>query len=226
MTKYDMVEKTIGYKFIDKNLLEMAFTHSSYANEQKKLYSNERLEFLGDSVLSLVVTDFIYRQLPEIDEGYLSKLRALLVCESNLARKSTEIKLGNYLRLSHGEELSGGRERPSILADTFEALIGAIYLDGSLESVRKFIMTFVLNDFYEVYNSGAFDYKSRLQEFAQKNGYSISYNVTNETGPDHDKTFYMEAVMNGILVGKGIGKTKKEAEQNSAKEALEKIRMI
>ncbi len=224
--KYDTVVKTIGYEFSNKNLLELAFTHSSYANEQKKLNSNERLEFLGDSVLSLVVTEFIYKKLPEIDEGNLSKLRALLVCETNLSKKSARLELGNQLKLSHGEESSGGRKRTSILADTFEALIGAIYLDGGLDCARKFIMTFVLNDFDEIYNSDALDYKSRLQEFAQKKGYEITYEVIKETGPDHDKTFYMQAVMNESLVGKGMGKTKKEAEQNAAKEALDKFQTI
>ncbi|MDI6601424.1 MAG: ribonuclease III [Thermoanaerobacteraceae bacterium] len=227
LAEYDVIEKTIRYKFKDKFLLRMALTHSSFANEQKELASNERLEFLGDSVLSLVVTEYIYRQLPEIDEGYLSKLRASLVCEPALAKKARYIRLGNYLKLSHGEELSGGRERSSILADALEALIGAIYLDGGLESAREFIMNFVLDDFDDIYNSsGAFDYKSKLQEFAQKNGYSISYIVTDESGPDHDKTFYVEVIVNNEAMGHGAGKTKKEAEQNSAKEALEKIRII
>lgn len=220
------IEKTMDYKFKDKSYLEMAFTHSSYANEQKGLNSNERLEFLGDSVLSLVVTEYIYRNLPEIDEGDLSKLRALLVCEANLAKKAKRLNLGYYLKLSHGEELSGGRERPSILADTLEALIGAIYLDSGLEDAQKFITKFVLDDFYYIYRTGVFDYKSKLQEFAQKNGYSISYTVTDEIGPDHDKTFYVEVTINQEVMGRGFGKTKKEAEQNSAKEALEKIHII
>lgn len=226
MINYYEIEETMDYKFINKSYLEMAFTHSSYANEQKGLNSNERLEFLGDSVLSLVVTEYIYRHLPEIDEGYLSKLRALIVCESNLAKKAKRLNLGNYLKLSHGEELSGGRERPSILADTLEALIGAIYLDCGLEGAKKFIMDFVLDDFDYIYSTGAIDYKSKLQEFAQKNGYTILYTVTDEAGPDHDKTFYVEVSINQEVMGRGIGKTKKEAEQNSAKEALEKIHII
>ncbi|TZE83632.1 ribonuclease III [Calorimonas adulescens] len=227
LSDYNILEKDIGYKFKNKSLLKLALTHSSYANEQKEDGSNERLEFLGDSVLSLVVSEYIYRQLPEIDEGSLSKLRALIVCEPALAKKARNIKLSSYLRLSHGEELSGGGKRASILADAFEALIGAIYLDGGIESVGSFIKRFVLDDFDEVYRGiNGFDYKSRLQEYVQKNNYTISYIVINESGPDHDKTFDVQVTINEKIMGRGVGKTKKEAEQNSAKEALEKLHLI
>lgn len=217
------LEETIGYTFKDKLYIKTAVTHSSYANESK--YgdkSNERLEFLGDSVLSIVVSDYIFKNCPNYPEGDLSKLRAALVCEKTLSRFAKKIHLGEFLKLSHGEENIRGNERPSILADAFEALIAAIYLDGGMEQAAKFIMEFVKPEIDSPRSFSFKDYKTTLQEIIQKNPEEkITYVLVGESGPDHDKHFTVEVRLNSNKIGKGGGRSKKEAEQQAAREALE-----
>ena len=216
--------KILGYKFKKPALLLTALTHSSYANENKKdgLICNERLEFLGDSILGLAVAEHIYKHKSSIPEGQMTKLRAELVCEKNLTILAQKLDLGSYLKLGKGEEKGGGRYRPSILADAVEAVLAAIYLDNGLKPV----MTFVRKHFFaseESMNVETTDYKTTLQELIQmKAGQTLSYKVTNETGPDHMKLFTVEVHLNGKFYGKGTGKSKKEAEQAAAMSALNK----
>ena len=222
-SKVNKIEENIKYNFKNKKLIETALTHSSFANESKnREKSNERLEFLGDSVLSIVVSDYIFSHCPEMPEGKLSKLRASLVCEKTLCKFSKDLDVGDFLKLSHGELHSKGNERPSILADAFEAIIAAIYLDGGLLEARKFILRHIIPEF-ENQNLIEFkDYKTILQEIVQKNkGETISYVLNREYGPDHDKHFEVAVKLNSNVVGKGGGKSKKEAEQQAAREALE-----
>ena len=198
-------------------------THSSYANEAKgKEESNERLEFLGDSVLGFVVADYLFKNYTEFPEGDLTKNRAALVCEKACCGFAKQIDLGNYLRLSHGEQNSGGRTRSSILADAFEAVIAAIYLDAGMEEARSFILRFVL-PMLKTQKPKAFkDYKTALQEIIQQNPEEhLEYVLTGESGPDHDKHFTVEVHLNSNVIGKGGGRSKKEAEQQAAREALE-----
>lgn len=214
--------KVLGYDFKNIAYLRTALTHSSYANERKGIVCNERQEFLGDSVLSIIVSDYIYKHCPELPEGELTKLRASLVCEKTLASYARSIDLGNHLLLSRGESKSGGRNRPSILADAFESVIAAIYLDGGMENARKFVLSFVVKDIKNHKTKRFNDYKTRLQEIVQKNPEEkISYVLTGESGPDHDKHFTVEVHLNSNIVGKGGGRSKKEAEQQAAREALE-----
>ncbi|MBE6878526.1 MAG: ribonuclease III [Ruminococcaceae bacterium] len=210
-------EQNIQYTFKDKSLLNLALTHSSYANESKNHVAyNERLEFLGDAVLQLVTSEKLYKENPNMPEGKMSKTRAALVCEDALANYSKQIALGSFMFLGKGEENTGGRERPSILADAFEALIGAIFLDGGIAPAKKFILRF-LND----KNLHLQDYKTLLQEIIQQNpGERLSYIVVKEEGPDHDKSFTVEVHLNSNPIGSGEGKSKKAAEQQAAKEAL------
>lgn len=214
MTRF---EDNIGYKFKNKDLLKLALTHSSYANETKGYTQyNERLEFLGDAVLQLVTSEKLYTENPDMPEGKMSKKRASLVCEEALAVYSKQIEMGSFLLLGKGEESTGGRERPSILADAFEAVIGAIFLDGGIESAKPFILRF-LNDT----DLHLQDFKTVLQEIIQKNpGERLSYVVVGENGPDHDKSFTVEVLLNSNPIGKGVGRSKKQAEQQAAKEAL------
>ncbi|MDL2324663.1 ribonuclease III [Ruminococcaceae bacterium OttesenSCG-928-A16] len=211
------LETTIQYQFKNPALLQVALTHTSFANEAKtKIDNNERLEFLGDSVLSIVVADYLFHQGQQLPEGELTRKRASLVCEAALCGFANDIQLGQYLRLGKGEEMSGGRGRASILSDAFEALIAAIYLDGGLEAARGFILPFVC--------AGAKaedDYKTRLQEVVQQNPEErVRYVLTSEAGPDHNKTFTVEVHLNSNCIGKGVGHTKKLAEQHAAKQAL------
>lgn len=215
-------QEIIGYKFNNEKLLLEALSHSSYANENKKVpRSNERLEFLGDSVLSIVVSKHIFNDYKHLPEGELTKLRASLVCEKALYEFSKKIHLGEYILLGKGEEHTGGRERPSILADAFEAVIASIYLDGGFEPVEKYILGFLPKDI--IHNQPAFnDFKTVLQEVIQKNPEEkVEYILVDEKGPDHDKAFVVNVCLNSNVIGKGIGKSKKEAEQMAAKEALE-----
>ncbi len=217
-------EKVIDYKFNNPKLLQVALTHSSYANEMKDkgVKCNERLEFLGDAVLSIVVADYIFENMPELPEGELTKLRSSLVCEKALFKFGKEINLGDYLKLSKGEKNGGGAQRPSIVSDAFEAVIAAIYLDGGIEPARKHILRFVIPEINNRNTKPFKDYKTTLQEIVQKNpGEKISYRLVSETGPDHDKHFVFEVLLNSNAIGKGGGRSKKEAEQNAAKEALE-----
>lgn len=222
MDKIEELEKTIGYKFKNKNLIQQALSHSSYANERKQPNgSNERLEFLGDSVLSIVVSDFLYKNL-NVAEGELTKIRASLVCEKSLHIFAKQINLGDYLHLGKGEENTGGRERPSILADAFEAVIAAIYLDGGMEAAAKHILHFMPEDIHHFVKPAFSDFKTVLQEIVQKNPEEkVEYVLIGEEGPDHNKRFVVEVCLNSQVIGKGSGKSKKEAEQLAAKEALE-----
>ena len=217
------LQKYIGYDFKDISYLKTALTHSSYANEMHMhALCNERLEFLGDSVLSIVVSDYIFRRFPNMAEGELTKLRSYLVCEKTLSRFSKNLNVGDYLILSHGERNLNGHERPSILADAFESIIAAIYLDGGLDEARKFILRFVKPEADNPKQKSFKDYKTTLQEIIQKNPEEhLEYIVTGESGPDHNKHFTVELHLNSNVIGKGGGRSKKEAEQQAAREALE-----
>ncbi len=221
-------ENIIGYKFNNKDTLLLALTHSSYANEHNlgKFECNERLEFLGDAVLEFFISRYIYLKYPELPEGELTKLRASAVCESSLAKKAADIHLGDYLFLGNGEEITGGRTRESILADAFEAVIGAVILDGGIESAEKYIMRTMESVVSSVRNNFMLmDYKTRLQEEVQKySKESVSYFITKESGPDHDRIFEAQVSHSGNVLGTGIGKSKKEAEQSAAKNALNKLK--
>lgn len=216
------LEENLRYEFKNKKLLINALTHSSYANEARDgVSSNERLEFLGDSVLSIVVSEYIYKEFNNLPEGELTKLRASLVCEKSLCQFSRELELGKYLRLGKGEDKGGGRERDSILADAFEAVLAAMYLDGGFNVAKNHVMRFIKNELKHTDDEVFKDYKTALQEIIQKNPEeSVTYILTKETGPDHDKVFEVEVRLNSNTIGKGIGKNKKQAEQSAAKEAL------
>ena len=216
------LEENLRYEFKNKKLLINALTHSSYANEARDgVSSNERLEFLGDSVLSIVVSEYIYKEFNNLPEGELTKLRASLVCEKSLCQFSRELELGKYLRLGKGEDKGGGRERDSILADAFEAVLAAMYLDGGFNVAKNHVMRFIKNELKHTDDEVFKDYKTALQEIIQKNPEeSVTYILTKETGPDHDKGFEVEVRLNSNTIGKGIGKNKKQAEQSAAKEAL------
>lgn len=218
------LEKTIGYQFKNKALMREAITHSSYAKERKAQHIkyNERLEFLGDAVLSIVVSDYIFKHCPELPEGELTKLRAALVCEKSLFEFAKSMNLGQYLILSKGERNNGGAERPSILSDAFEALIAAIYIDGGIEPASKHILNFVIPAIKNSKTKKNKDYKTTLQEIVQQNpGEKLEYVLVAESGPDHNKHFVVEVHLNSNVIGKGGGRSKKEAEQQAAREALE-----
>lgn len=217
------LEKNLNYKFNNIALLKNALTHSSYANEVRNgTTSNERLEFLGDSVLSIIVSDYIFNNFPKLPEGELTKLRASLVCERSLCGFSRELELGKYLLLGKGEEKGGGRERDSILADAFEAVLAAMYLDGGYEIARKHALRFVLREIEHPEEDVFKDYKTVLQEIIQRNPEeTVTYVLVDQKGPDHDKIFTVEVMLNSNAIGKGSGKSKKQAEQMAAKQALE-----
>ncbi len=215
------------YRFKDEKLFELARTHTSYANELKKgkRESNQRLEFLGDSVLSIIVSDFIYKNYSHMPEGSLTKIRADVVCEKGLYEIAKSIGLGDYLLLGKGEEKAGGRQRVSILADAMEAVLGAIYLDSDIETAKKALMPLLTERIITAASKeGRKDYKTTLQEYIQRDGQAeIIYTTVGQTGPDHDKTYDVEVSINGKISGAGRGKTKKEAEQMAAKDALAKL---
>ena len=220
----DKLEQEIGYRFLDRTLLETALTHSSYANERhgEQVQSYERLEFLGDSILGLVAAEYLFAHEPPLPEGQMTRLRAELVCEASLHRTALALSLGDAMRLGKGEEHTGGRTRPSILADMVEAVIAAIYLDSGMDEARRFILTRILKDAEISDTHRVADYKTRLQELVQRRSdRHIAYVLTDESGPDHDKRFTFEARINGEAVGSGVGRTKKEAEQMAARKALE-----
>ena len=219
------LEQAIGYTFSNGKLLENALTHSSYANERwhDSLRSNERLEFLGDSILGMIVADHLYRNFPDRPEGELTRMRADMVCEQSLAVIANRLNLGSYLMLGHGEEQSGGRTRNSILADAVESVIAACYLDGGYEAALRFVNTYVLSDIPVVRYHNA-DYKTALQEkVQQKKNQVLSYHLIGEEGPDHDKRFRVEVRLNGRCIGAGEGTSKKRAEQDAARTALEAL---
>ena len=222
MKSIQQLQVTNHYQFRNPAFLEVALTHSSYANEVKhQIKYNERQEFLGDAVLSIIVSDYLFNNYT-VPEGELTKLRAAIVCEKSLDVMANKIGLGQYLRLGHGEELTGGRTRPSIIADAFEALIAAIYLDSGIESARKFVLPFV-TEMLEHEDSLSFkDYKTILQEIIQQNPEEkLVYKLVGEKGPDHDKRFLVDVMLNSNVIGRGEGRSKKNAEQMAAKEALE-----
>lgn len=219
----ETLEAKLGYHFKDRALLENALTHSSYANENRgALGSNERLEFLGDSVLGMVTADFLFKEHPDLPEGDLTRTRAALVCEESLVEVADLLDLGAYLKLGRGEEAGGGRERPSIRADAVEAVLAAVYLDGGLMEARKIIQRFILDK--ETEKSASRDYKTTLQELVQReSGQVLTYRLTGESGPDHAKVFSVEVDLNGQKVGEGTGHSKKEAEQMAARAAIARL---
>ena len=219
------LETAIGYQFHNISLLQNALTHSSYANERwhNSLLSNERLEFLGDSILGMLVAEYLYRNFPDRPEGDLTRMRADMVCEKTLAKVADTIHLGDHLLLGHGEEQGGGRTRDSILADAVESVIAASFLDGGMPAALGFIQRFILVQ-VPVTKLHNVDYKTQFQELVQqKRNQVISYALIGEYGPDHDKRFFMEVDLNGTPVGAGSGRSKKEAEQMAAKAAIEKL---
>lgn len=222
MSNLSQLEQKLGHSFREISFLEVALTHSSYANERgKAMKYNERQEFLGDSVLSVIVSDYLYKST-HLAEGDLTKLRAAIVCEKSLCGFARELGLGDYLLLGRGEEQSGGRERPSILADAFEAVIAAVYLDAGLEAARKFLLPYAEGALAGEQDKPFRDYKTLLQEIVQQNpGEALSYVLVDEIGPAHDKRFSVEVRLNSNCIGRGIGRSKKAAEQHAAKEALE-----
>lgn len=224
--KIQELQGILDYMFLNIDLLKEALTHSSYANEskEKNIKYNERLEFLGDSILSLVISEYIFLRYKDLPEGELTKVRANVVCEPALASRAREINLGEYLLLGKGEEATGGRQRESILADAFEALIGAIYMDGGIERAKSFVLQSLLESI-DLAGKGALfrDYKTHLQELLQsKASEKITYHVVGEEGPDHNKIFNVEVLVGDKVIGKGRGKSKKEAEQQAAKEAIQR----
>ncbi|RDY33023.1 ribonuclease III [Lachnotalea glycerini] len=228
MTKkilFEDLETRIGYQFKESGLLRQAMTHSSFSNEHRlsRLTSNERLEFLGDAVLEIVTSDFLYSKYTKFPEGDLTKIRASIVCEQTLAFCTREIELGKYLLLGKGEDLTGGRDRNSIVSDAMEALIGAIYLDGGFANAKEFIYKFILSDIE--HKQLFYDSKTILQEIVQSDYKDeLIYKLIGEEGPDHNKKFIVDAMIGDNIVGHGIGRTKKAAEQEAAYSAIVKLR--
>ena len=221
------LETRLGHRFKDASLLETALTHSSFANENAAAHclSNERLEFLGDSVLGVTVADHLYRQYPEMPEGRMTRLRAELVCEQSLYQIARKLDIGSCLRLGKGEERNGGRLRPSILSDAVEAIIAALYLDAGMETAAAFIHRCLLDDLGPMEPSFTTDFKTALQELVQRqSGRPLAYALAGEEGPDHAKIFTMQVLLNGEPIGSGVGRTKKEAEQTAARNALEALK--
>ena len=220
------LEAAIGYKFQNITLLQNALTHSSYANERwhNSLLSNERLEFLGDSILGMVVAEYLYRNFSDRPEGELTRMRADMVCETSLAAIANRLELGKHLLLGHGEERFGGRSRPSILADAVESVIAACFLDGGMAPAEAFITQFVLCN-VPVARMQNTDYKTALQELVQqKKNQTLCYQLVGESGPDHDKMFTAQVLLNDQVIGEGIGSSKKRAEQDAARVALEQLK--
>ena len=225
--KFQEIESKLNYSFKEKNYLLRALTHSSYSNENKKekLKNNERLEFLGDSVLGLIISEYLFSHYSNLEEGQLTKIRAKIVCEASLGEASRNLKLGEYMLFGRGEELTGGRERTSILSDAFEALIAAIFLDGGMASARNFVLKSLEAVIEDAVQGKLFiDYKTRLQEVIQvQKGNRIKYDIVKEEGPDHAKIFYTEVRLNDMIIGVGSGHSKKESEQEAAKEGLKRL---
>lgn len=227
MLNYDgkKVEENIGYTFTNQELLKQALSHSSFINEMKRkgMESYERLEFLGDAVLELITSEFLFENYKDLPEGKLTKLRASIVCEFTLSSVSKQLKLGEYVLLSKGEELTGGRNRNSILCDLFESVLGAIYLDGGMEPARSYVRQFLLTDIE--HKTLFYDAKTTLQEMMQKDGKGlVTYELLKEQGPDHDKHFITQVLVDGVSLAQGEGSSKKNAEQMAAYHALLKLR--
>jgi ribonuclease-3 len=223
LKRIERLEHVLNYIFQDKDNIILALTHSSYANEYKNSRNNERLEFLGDSVLNFTIAETIFKKYPKLPEGEMTKFRANVVCESSLVICANKLGLGDYILLGKGERLSGGKNRTSILSDTFEAVVGAIFIDGGLEKAQKFIQQQMSEIVENSVNGIVFmDYKTKLQEMVQKeNDKKIVYQLLSETVPDHNKFFVTQVWVEGKVLGTGKGKTKKQAEQNAARNALE-----
>lgn len=230
MEKIDLLLKTIGYNFKNKKLLITALTHSSYANEHStnKMKDNERLEFLGDSVLDLITTEYIMQEFSNFNEGQLSKIKSQVISEKSFSDIARKIKLGDYIYLSNGENVSGGRNRNSTLCDAFEALIGAIYLDSDYITVKNIAIKYLKQKIHNLQDFGdLFDYKTELQELIQSKNKTVPvYKLLESSGPDHNKEFKIAVVINDEIKGIGIAKSKKQAEKNAAKYALEKLKGI
>lgn len=218
------LEQKIGITFQDQSLFQQAFTHTSYAHEHKNRGSyphNERLEYLGDAVLELIVSEYLFHRFPEMSEGALTRTRARMVCESSLASFAKECHLGQYLRLGKGEEMTGGRTRPSLLADVFEAFIGALYLDQGLEVAKEFLYNQIFPKLDDQWLLQMVDAKSQLQELIQQERLGVpQYQIVDMKGPEHDREFVAEVYLDQRCLGKGSGRTKKEAEQQAATQAL------
>jgi ribonuclease-3 len=222
---YSLLEETIGYTFKNKKYIQTALIHSSFFNEtkhkKKSLKDNERLEFLGDSVLSIITSEYLYSLDSMLNEGALTKTRAAVVCENSLYEYASQISLGDYIFLGHGEILTHGRGRKSIVADAFEALLAALYLDGGMEVVKSFLLPFIINAIEQTIKMGDGDYKSTLQKIVQQTPEEIlEYRLISEEGPPHNKWFTFRVYLNSNLLGEGSGKSKRAAEQAAAKEAL------
>jgi ribonuclease-3 len=224
MSKLNEFEERIGYQFHNLGLLRQALTHSSYANEKhmKKLSDNERLEFLGDAVLEIISSEFLFHNYPDVPEGQLTKLRASIVCEPTLALCTEELSLGEYLYLGKGEDMTGGRKRKSVLSDALEAVIGAIYLDGGFANAKEFVEKYILTDIE--HKKLFYDSKTILQEVVQGEHEELRYRLTGESGPDHAKSFEVEVWIGSQKISEGSGQTKKAAEQDAAYHALIKLR--
>lgn len=223
---FAQLQENIGVRFHDESVLRQAFTHSSYVNEQrgKRIQDNERLEFLGDAVLELTVSQFLYKTFPKMSEGEMTKLRAAIVCEPSLVKFAELLNFGDLVLLGKGEELTGGRQRPALLADVFEAFVGALYLDQGVDAVFTFMEKYV----YPRVDKGEFaqvtDFKSQLQEFVQQDNLGdIQYRIVEEKGPAHNREFVSEVLLNNRSLGVGTGRSKKEAEQQAAARALVKL---
>ena len=222
------LEETIEYTFKSKELISTALTHSSYSNENKArgnaCDSNERLEFLGDAVLQIIVSEYLFEQYPDLPEGELTQLRQHVVCEGTLSRAARNIRLGEYILLGHGEEVNGGRNRDSLLADAFEAMLAAVFLDSGAQSdgsARELLLRLLSDELRNCKRNRGGDYKTKLQQFIQQNGADIlKYELVSEDGPDHDKHFVVRAMLNSNEIGRGEGRSKKEAEQQAACQAL------
>ncbi len=226
-SKFENLQKELNYKFKNVELLNEAVTHSSYSNEfQDNINCNERLEFLGDAVIELIISTYLFKKFKHYPEGKLTRLRSKIVCEEALFDIASNYNIGSYLKLGKGEEATGGRERKSILADSVESIIAAIYLDSNYNNVEKLVLK-LFDDYILKAEEGKlnYDYKTKLQEVVQSinNTNRISYVVTNEIGPDHNKTFFVKVLISGKEAGRGKGKSKKNAEQKAAREALKKV---
>lgn len=227
--KFKQFQEQIGIFFRNEKLLIQAFTHSSYVNEHRKRLheDNERLEFLGDAVLELTVSQYLFEQFPQMSEGELTKMRAAIVCEPSLVTFAHALSFGDLVLLGKGEELTGGRMRPSLLADVFEAFIGALYLDQGMEAVVQFLEKTIFPKIREGAFSHVMDYKSQLQEFVQRDGSGVlEYKILQERGPAHNKEFVSRVSLNGEELGVGVGRSKKEAEQRAAQMALAKLKQL
>lgn len=225
LTKWEELESSLCISFQNISLLKQAFTHASYRNEHRKLpiSDNERLEFLGDAVLEVIVSEYLYRTYPHLLEGELTRMRAAIVCESSLVQFAKRLSFDNYVRLGRGEERSGGRNRPALLADAFEAFVGALYLDQGLDSVQEFARKYLFTHLEERTQSA--DYKTALQEWVQQNlAKPLKYQIAEERGPAHAREFVVSVNVGDEVMGTGVGRSKKEAEQKAAQAAVEKMK--